>query len=614
MLKVLPDQISNLIAAGEVIQRPASVVKELVENAVDAGADSIQVIINDSGRTLIQVIDNGFGMTKEEAMLCFERHATSKISNAEDLYHISTYGFRGEALASIAACGEVTMKSRKEGEETGTEIHLAESKIITCCETGTAQGTNIAVRNIFYNIPARRKFLKSDNSEFRQIMSEFTKIALTNTDIEFKLIHNSRTLMHLPVTENIKQRITQIDGINSAKDLININVTTHVAGISGYVGNPQLAKKNQPNQYMFVNGRYFKSFLLHRAIMKAYEKLIPEGATPSYYIYLKIDPTEMDVNIHPAKTEIKFENESVIFEILLAAVRESIGMGAFIPVIDFDTEGSPEIPAVKSDFYSNREKYMKPPKIDYNPLFNPFENENFHKNDSEFANAGANFETKNPYGQHEEPIDDTLDLNDNFTNSTVLQIRGKYIITTVKSGILLIDVRRAKERILYERYLNSISDENPQIQESLFPETIDVQAENYLLLMEYQEQLKRLGFDLRPFGENCIVVYGMPAVFAHEQIAPSECIENLLHDLKELENEGKNNSESAEEMKKRVKEKIAADMVKSESLYKGEMNLHEAQEFIDSLFACKYPDISPNGKKCMMIITLNEISEKFKTR
>src|SRR5574344_495782 len=274
MLKVLPDQISNLIAAGEVIQRPASVVKELVENAVDAGADSIQVIINDSGRTLIQVIDNGFGMTKEEAMLCFERHATSKISNAEDLYHISTYGFRGEALASIAACGEVTMKSRKEGEETGTEIHLAESKIITCCETGTAQGTNIAVRNIFYNIPARRKFLKSDNSEFRQIMSEFTKIALTNTDIEFKLIHNSRTLMHLPVTENIKQRITQIDGINSAKDLININVTTHVAGISGYVGNPQLAKKNQPNQYMFVNGRYIKSFLLHRAIMKAYEKLI----------------------------------------------------------------------------------------------------------------------------------------------------------------------------------------------------------------------------------------------------------------------------------------------------------------------------------------------------
>src|SRR5574344_1138496 len=550
MLKVLPDQISNLIAAGEVIQRPASVVKELVENAVDAGADSIQVIINDSGRTLIQVIDNGFGMTKEEAMLCFERHATSKISNAEDLYHISTYGFRGEALASIAACGEVTMKSRKEGEETGTEIHLAESKIITCCETGTAQGTNIAVRNIFYNIPSPRKFLKSDNSEFRQIMSEFTKIALTNTDIEFKLIHNSRTLMHLPVTENIKQRITQIDGINSAKDLININVTTHVAGISGYVGNPQLAKKNQPNQYMFVNGRYFKSFLLHRAIMKAYEKLIPEGATPSYYIYLKIDPTEMDVNIHPAKTEI-------IFEILLAAVRESIGMGAFIPVIDFDTEGSPEIPAVKSDFYSNREKYMKPPKIDYNPLFNPFENENFHKNDSEFANAGANFETKNPYGQHEEPIDDTLDLNDNFTNSTVLQIRGKYIITTVKSGILLIDVRRAKERILYERYLNSISDENPQIQESLFPETIDVQAENYLLLMEYQEQLKRLGFDLRPFGENCIVVYGMPAVFAHEQIERTESRKNRLQERKEGKNERKKNSERGGEMNKKVKEKIA---------------------------------------------------------
>jgi DNA mismatch repair protein MutL len=613
MLKVLPDQISNLIAAGEVIQRPASVVKELVENAVDAGASSVQVIINDSGRTLIQVIDNGCGMTKEEAVLCFERHATSKISKAEDLYHISTYGFRGEALASIAACGEITMKSRKEGEETGTEVCIAESKIVSCCETGAAQGTNIAVRNIFYNIPARRKFLKSDNYEFRQILSELIKIALTKTGIEFKLIHNSKTLMHLPVTENIKQRIIQIDGINSAKDLINLNVSTHVAGISGYVGNPQLSKKNQQNQYMFVNGRYFKSFLLHRAIMKAYDKLIPEGSAPSYYLYLQVEPSEMDVNIHPTKTEIKFENESVMFEILLAAVREAIGIGAFMPGLDFDTEGSPEIPAVKSDFYSNREKYMKPPKIDYNPLFNPFESEN-QDNSNEFGDAGSDFETKNPYGQHKE-VDEAPGLNDNFAESgSILQIKGKYIVTTVKSGLLLIDVRRAKERILYERYLDSISHDNPEVQESLFPETIDVRAESYHLLMEHQEQLKQLGFDLRPFGENCIVVYGMPAIFANEQIAPSECIENILSDLKELENEGKDNSEGAEEMKKRMKEKIASDMVKSESLFKSEIDILEAQILIDSLFACKYPDISPQGKRCVTIITLNEIADKFKTR
>lgn len=614
MLKVLPDQISNLIAAGEVIQRPASVVKELVENAVDAGARSIQVIINDSGRSLIQVIDNGCGMTKEEALICFERHATSKISKAEDLDNISTYGFRGEALASIAACGEVTLKTRKEGEETGTEVHLAESKIISHCETGTAQGTNISVRNIFYNIPARRKFLKSDSSEYRQIVSEFIKVALTNIDIEFKLIHNSKIQMHLPSTENIKQRIIQIDGINSAKDLININVSTHVADISGFVGNPNFAKKNQQNQRMFVNGRYFKSFLLHRAIMRAYEKLVPDGASPSYYIYFKVNPSEMDVNIHPTKTEIKFENESVIFEILLAAVREAIGARAFVTGIDFDTEEAPEIPAVKSDFYSNREKYMKPPKIDYNPLFNPFENDN-SKNDDDLLNVGVEFDADNSYSKIHEEENGVADLNDNNTNTgTILQIKGKYIITTVKSGILLIDIKRAKERILYERYLDSINQDNPQVQESIFPETIDISSENYMLLTEYQELLKQFGFDLRPFGENCIVVYGMPAVLANEQLSPAECIDNLISDLRGFECEGKNINESGMELKRKMREKIAADMVKSESLYNGEITFFEAQALIDSLFACKYPDITPQGLKCMTIITTDEITEKFKNR
>ena len=286
MIKVLPEHIANLIAAGEVVQRPSSVVKELMENAVDAGASQVLLIVNDSGRTLIQVIDNGTGMTREEAQLCFERHATSKIERAEDLYSINTFGFRGEALASIAACADVTLKTRKAGEEIGTEVHIAENKIISTTDTATPQGCNFAVRNIFYNIPARRKFLKSDNVEYRQILAEFIRVALTRTDIEFKFVHNSKDIYTLYPVANIKQRITQIAGKDIAKDLIDIHTDTTVVSIRGFIGRPSLARKNQPNQYFFVNGRFFKSPLLHKAIMKAYTNLIPDNTSPSYFIFL----------------------------------------------------------------------------------------------------------------------------------------------------------------------------------------------------------------------------------------------------------------------------------------------------------------------------------------
>lgn len=617
MIKILPSHIANLIAAGEVVQRPASVVKELMENAVDAGASQVLLIVNDSGRTLIQVIDNGCGMTKEEAEIAFERHATSKIERAEDLYSISTFGFRGEALASIASCADVTLKTRKEGEETGTEVHIAENSIISSIQTSCPQGCNIAVRNIFYNIPARRKFLKSDNVEYRQILSEFIRVALTRTDVEFKFIHNSKDIYHLTPVGNLKQRIAQVLGKDIAKDLVDLQTDTTVVSLRGYVGRPSLAKKNQPNQYLFVNGRFFKSPMLHKAILKAYNNLIPDGTIPSYFIYLEIDPANMDVNIHPTKTEIKFEDDAVIFEILHAAVKEAIGEGAFIPMIDFDTEGAPEIPILTPGT-----KYVAPPKIDYDPLFNPFNEElqtrrgatgsgarEFTFNDfveSQRGPAGSGqilqaeersyFRDQNSYGGvfNEETV---------TGERPILQLKGKYIVTPVKSGLLLIDIKRAKERILYEHYLNTITTGSPAIQENLYPQTVDLDHSSFSLLMEHDNLLKELGFDIRPFGNDCVVVYGIPAILSDGEVDANECIDALLANLQT----------DGADLNREMKEKIAFDMVKASGCKSMESVTHtQAQGLVDSLFACKEPHI-PLGVsgKCMTIITLEELAKNL---
>lgn len=605
MIKVLPSHIANLIAAGEVVQRPSSVVKELMENAVDAGSTQVLLIVNDSGRTLVQVIDNGVGMTREEAEICFERHATSKIEKAEDLYSINTLGFRGEALASIAACADVTLKTRKEGEEIGTEVHIAENAIISSVETSCPKGCNIAVRNIFYNIPARRKFLKSDNVEYRQIVGEFIKVALTRVDIEFKFVHNSKDIYHLPPVNNIKQRITQIAGKDIAKDLIDLQTDTTVVSLRGYVGRPSLAKKNQPNQYLFVNGRFFRSSLLHKAILKAYTNLIPDGAIPSYFIYLDIDPANMDVNIHPTKTEIKFENDNVIFEILHAAVKESIGESAFIPSIDFDTEGAPEIPTIPSD-----KKYFAPPKIDYDPLFNPFEEEKKIPRNSEFL-INNEFDFERP--SHTPAPDKSYFRAQNsyggvFGDETVsgerpiLQIKGKYIATTVKSGLLIVDAQRANERILYERYLNALKSARPAIQENLYPQTIDLDHSSYTLLMEDTDLLKELGFDIRPFGKDCVVVYGLPAVLSESELNVRECLDDLLANLESAGND----------FGQQFKESVALDMVKSAGL-SAKLNIThaQAQVIVDNLFACAEPQTAPRGGKCMTIIPLEELAAKL---
>ena len=637
MLQVLPSHIANLIAAGEVIQRPCNVVKELMENAVDAGATSVVVVINDSGRTLIQVIDNGCGMTPQEAALCFERHATSKLEKAEDLYNINTYGFRGEALASIAACADVTLKTRKQECECGTEIHIAENSIISQSETSCPVGTNIAVRNIFYNVPARRKFLKSDNVEYRQIVSEFIRVALTRTSVEFRLIHNSKDVFHAQPAATVKQRITQLCGKEIAKDLITAQTDTNIVKIHGFIGRPEFARKSQPNQYLFVNGRFFKSPLLHKAIIKAYGNLIPDSTSPSYFLFLELAPGSTDVNIHPSKTEIKFEDEGVIFEIVTACVKEAIGEGSFVPSIDFDTEGAPEIPVLKTGFQGGT-RHLTAPKINYDPLFNPFDEEKkngakwnssskwnssaeWNSNREDFTATarfdgnplfedghapGAATHTGSSYPATEEDAA-TNGYNgffgeDNACANPTLVVKGKYILTTVKSGLMLIDIGRARERIFYERYLGSITTATQPVQELMFPETMDLDHNSYHLLMENAEMLKSLGFDIRPFGENCIVVYGTPATFADHNLNIKESMDSIIAGLQEI----------GKDLEQEFKEKIAAQLVAKSSLGRPQaINNAQAQDIIDSLFACSTPNTTPQGNPVMAIITMEELAGKL---
>ena len=600
MLKVLPEQISNLIAAGEVVQRPASVVKELMENAVDAGALQVQVIINDSGRTLIQVLDNGCGMSSQEARLSILRHATSKISSAEDLQHIITYGFRGEALASIAACAEVTMITRREEDETATELFISESSVKSETEVSAPKGTNIAVRNLFYNVPARRKFLKSDATELRQIVNEFTKVALTRREVEFKLIHNSKILFHLPPVADLKQRIVQIDGMAAAKDLVDIGVKTGVVSIWGYVGNPLLAKKSQQNQYMFVNGRYFRSAFFNKAVQKAYDKLLPDGLFPSYYLFFEIAPEEMDVNIHPAKTEVKFENESVIFKILDCAVREAIGVGAFMPGIEFDREGVPEFPATNTEIFRHREN-IRPPQVNYDPLFNPFD---------EGCNAfeqGALWEGDSKYGTEEEGA--LSGQEQEGRQMPYLVVGGRYIVTTLKSGLVAVNIAKARERILFEEYMKSLRSDNAAIQESLFPQTAELSANDYALLMENEELIKRIGFDLRPFGENCVVVYGIPAIFAQQRIDVPAMLDELAVELKEL---AELQEMPQEQMLAGFKERVAGRLVGHiADEPRTNLNPADARMIVESLFACENPYVTPSGRKCVEMITLEELDKRL---
>ena len=590
MLKVLPEHIYSLIAAGEVIQRPASVVKELMENSADAGATSIMLVVSDYGKTLIQVIDNGIGMDAEEADICFLSHATSKIDAVEDLQNLSTFGFRGEALASIAACADVTMKTRKRGEETGTQIHISGGKTLEKTEIACPEGCNIAVRNLFFNIPARRKFLKSDNSEYRMIVSEFTRVALTRLDIEFRLISNSKEVITLPKGRNLKQRLTDLYGSAMGKQMVDISVDTTVVKLSGVTGTPQSAKKTQQNTFLFANGRYFRSPMLHKAVMKAYGNLIPEGTSPHYFIFLEVPPQEMDVNISPSKTEIKLENEQVIFQIVEAAVKEAIGKNAFAPAIDFDTEGVPrEITSGDGFTLTPEEKRsiqqggIRPPKTYYDPLFNPFE---------------ENGRLEKPKYNVPSAINETL--MEEAPQRRIIQIDKNLVaIADEKGGLIVFNVARARQRIFYERYLRSLTENKCQIQEELFPKTVSLDHSSFVTLMDNVEKVRSLGFEIRPFGKDCVVVSGTPADFRGEKFSVEECIEEIARYIEE--------GDGSEFYRK-----AALDIVRRSNFsYTAIISDKEAGAVIDELMQCKEPATSPAGGYTFLKISAEEIKKKL---
>ena len=623
-IRILPSNIANMIAAGEVVQRPASVVKELVENAVDAGADQITVVIQDAGRTLIQVIDNGCGMSPDQAVLCFERHATSKLQSAEDLHNILTFGFRGEALASIAAVAEVSLKTRRQEDEVGCEVVFADSQHVSTEEVAAPRGANFSVRNLFYNVPARRKFLKSDSVEFKHVVSEFIRVALTRPDVGFTLTHNGKDIYVLRPAKSLKFRIQDVLGATVANEVVDVHAETSVVTVNGFVGRPASARKALGNQYLFVNGRFFKSPYLHKAVMKAYENLIPDGVTPSYFLYLDIDPQAIDVNIHPTKTEIKFEDDSVIFQIVYACIKEALGKNSFGESIDFDREGALDIPAFSQNFDEFRP--VGEPQLGLDESFNPFDNDGFPSIDSPYSNSfsrsGSRAEQESLWdeepsqaytyssqpsynaGQYVAQRDDYGKLFEDkiAPGKSVLVLQGKYIMTTSRSGLMVVNVSRAMERILYDRFLEAMSQNAHVTQTALFPVTVQVGVENMCLFEEHSQMLAALGFDIAPFGVDTIVVNGVPEGYSAEAGKVQTMIGDLLLIL----------AEDYNALPEMMVSNMASKFARLGSLNADNLtNPVEAQRLIDSLFACENPEYTSSGRRVVSLIPIEEIDKKF---
>ncbi len=593
-LRILPKNIADMIAAGEVVQRPASVVKELMENAVDAGATDIKVVVADAGRTLIQVIDNGCGMTPDDAVLCFERHATSKLASAEDLHHILTFGFRGEALASIVAVAEVTLRTRQEGEELGVEVTMAASENKGTREVSCPVGTNVAVRNLFYNIPARRKFLKSDNVELRHIVEEFQRVALTRPDIAFTLTHNGKDIHVVKPAPSHKFRIQDLLGPAIVGDIVDIEASTSLVSLQGYIGKPESARKTLGNQFFFVNGRYFRSPLLHKAVMKAYENLIPEGYTPSYFIYLDVDPSTVDVNIHPTKAEIKFEEDQILFQTVFAAVKEALGKVGVAGSIEFDNPEAREIPVIGTRFEEYRPSSVPTAGVDLD--FNPFED------------LGPYAEPKQPkqvdYSSH-------VDKNQNYgalfedrtlPTSQILIVQGKYILTQSAGGIMVVNIRRAQERLLHDRFLKALTANAHVSQAALFPVQVPVGVEGRLLIEEHQELLRSLGFDIAPFGNDTVVVSGVPEGYSAQQGEVETLMADVLLILKD------ENGALPGVMEQSLAQKFA---VLGACSARNITSPLEAQRLVDALLQSENPEFTSAGKRILAIMGAEELEKRF---
>ena len=592
-LRILPGNVANMIAAGEVVQRPASVAKELLENAVDAGADQITVVVLDAGRTLVQVIDNGCGMNPDDAVLCFVRHATSKIATAEDLEAIATFGFRGEALASIAAVADVTLRTRRAADEVGVEVEFSASQHLATRETSCPQGSSFAVRNLFYNVPARRKFLKSDNVELKHIIEEFTRVALTRPDIAFTLTHNKKDLFVLRKAQSLKFRIQDLMGTTVAGELVDVSAETSVMRMSGFVGRPDTARKTLGNQFFFVNGRYFRSAYLHKAVKKAYENLMPEDLNPSYFLYLEVDPHSIDVNIHPTKTEIKFEEDNVIFQIIYACIKETLGRSSFAASLDFEAAAD-EMPVIGKHFDEYRP--VSSPAAPVDPDYNPFEPDAPREPRTGFASAD--------YSQF---VDKRQDYGKLFEESTLpthqlIVLQGRYIVTQGRSGLMTVHIRRAWERILFERFRTSLAASGHVSQAALFPVPVEVGPANVTLFEENAALLASMGFDIQPFGPGTVVVNGVPEGFSAE----AGKVEVLVGDLLLILSDGHTSLQGV--LENNLAEKFARAAAGG---MREVTSPTEAGRLVDALMNTSNPEQTPSGKRILTFQSIVDIDKLF---
>lgn len=609
IIHLLPDSVANQIAAGEVIQRPSSAVKELLENAIDAGSTYIRLIIKDSGKTLIQVIDNGCGMSETDARLCFDRHATSKIKEAADLFNIRTMGFRGEALASISAIAQVELKTKRIGDSIGTNINIEGSEVKSQEACQCPEGTAILIKNLFFNVPARRNFLKSNTVETSHILEEFYRVALPFPNIAFEMHHNNSEVHRLTASQQ-KQRILNIFGNNYNERLLNISAETGICTISGFTGKAEHAKKTRGEQFFFVNKRFIKSPYLHHAVLSAYEEMLPANTFPSYFIFIEIDPKEIDINIHPTKTEIKFQDDKSIYAIMKSAVKQALGKYS-IDSFDFELEKSFDIPPLKKG------EIVKPPSIKINPDYNPFEK----KSGDSHIPSSININNSNKenweklYSRHSsnqlkisgsDESGKTLNTeNKDCTKDTgpklYFQLHSSYIVTQVKSGMLIVDQQCAHERILFENFRTRLSNRNVQVkQQQMFPEVIEFSPSDAVLIKEITNDIRALGFDIDEFGPSSFVINGIPADIP--ECNSKQVLENLLEQFK--------NSGSASSDERNLI--IARSLARNISVKHGKvMKMEEMKDLVDQLFACSVPDKTPEGKRTFEIISLTDIQKKF---
>ena len=591
VVQLLPDSVANQIAAGEVIQRPASVVKELVENSVDAGAKTIRVLVVDAGRTSIQVIDDGKGMSETDARLAFERHATSKIRKADDLFALSTMGFRGEALPSVVAVSQVELRTRQEENEIGTCLRISGSKVESQEPVSCPVGSNFKVENLFYNVPARRKFLKSNATELNNILTAFERIVLVYPEIHFSLYSNGQEMLNLK-SGTLRQRIVDVFGKRFSQDLLEVKVDTAVCKISGFVGKPESAKKKGTHDFFFVNGRFMKHAYFHKAVIQAFDRLVPVGMQVPYFIYFEVAPGDIDVNIHPTKTEIKFENEQTIWQILMAAVRDAIGRFCEIPQIDFDTEGKPEFPT-----FNPITQRVDIPQPSYNPSYNPFKQHQPAERAKKVIGGWEKLYDQLPEQPQELPME--MEMFEVEEKSPVhYQYKGKYIMTAVKSGLMIIDQYRADVRIRYERYMVQLESQSVNSQRMLFPEVVQFSASDAVVLEKVLPELQAMGFELTDLGQYSYGIQAIPAgldglnyvQLIQEML--SDTIEKGLGDLHDIHSS------------------LALSLARHAAIPQGQiLNNEEMENLVSELFACSNVNYTPDGKAILCILPQREIEQ-----